>query len=78
MDNEEVINKIVVEISKVITSPIYDHTNLKTAYKVGAEIQFNDPDCGWVSIKAPLWHDYCEYRIKPDLETLLREAKEFK
>jgi hypothetical protein len=76
--NDEVINKTMAKMDKIITEPTYDHTALIEAHKHGAEIQFNDPDFGWVNIKAPLWNPVGEYRIKPDLETLLREYEEFK
>ena len=78
MDNEEVINKTVVKVSRVVSGPTFDHTDLIAAYNNGAEIQFNDPDYGWVTLKAPLWNEDCEYRIKPNLDVLLKEAEEFK
>jgi len=78
MDNNEVINKTMVGLYTEIIEPKYDHTALIEAYQAGAVIQFNDPDCGWVNIKSPLWNPYGEYRIKPNLETLLKEADEYK
>jgi len=85
MDTDEVIRKTLAKpLSsyryKTFTqgaTMIYDHTQLQSAHALGAEIQFNDPDYGWVNLRAPLWNADCEYRIKPDLETLLREAEEF-
>ena len=76
--NDEVINKTMPKMDRIITEPTYDHTALIEAYQAGAVIQFNDPDCGWVNIKSPLWNPYGEYRIKPNLETLLKEADEYK
>jgi len=78
MNDDEVISKTMVKATKVITGPTYDHTVLKAAHKAGAAIQFNDPDYGWVNLRSPLWKPECEYRIQPDLETLLREADELK
>lgn len=52
----------------------YNHTALKEAKAQGQCIQFNDPDCGWVNIKDPLWHEDCEYRIKPSHDVLQQEA----
>lgn len=52
---------------------IYDHTALKEAKARGSEIQFNDPDDGWLNITNPLWSEHCEYRIKPSQEVLQKE-----
>jgi hypothetical protein len=78
MDNDEVISTTMVKADKDISGPTYDHTMLKAAHKAGAVIQFNDPDYGWVNLRSPLWKPECEYRIQPDLETLLKENEEFK
>jgi hypothetical protein len=40
------------------------HKEIK-AWADGAEIEYLNLEGNWMEIDDPLWHDACEYRIKP-------------